>query len=263
MSASFKKIDYSIRPAKHAERRMLCDIFRRVWPFERVEKYVYVGFGSVWFADFILFHRALGIQDMVSIEAAQTAKERIEENKPFRIPVVYEQSKDALPNLDWERKQFLWHDYDDPLSMDMLYDMATVTQHSPSGTLLAVSVQCSQAPQVAEAAQDTAANKTTALERFINKFGRQRVAQETKADDLYGWRLGTLSRKLLQDEIQAGLAVRNSAGGLEMKFRLICEIEYEDGAKMTTLVGILHSVDDNQLVNQCNFDSIEFMPAPL
>ena len=121
MSASFKRIDYSLRPAKHAERRMLCDVFRRLRPFGRVEDYVYVGFGSVWFSDFSLFHRALGIRDMISIEAADTAKERIEANKPFRIPVDYRTSNDALPDLDWLRNQFLWLDYDDPMSTDMLW----------------------------------------------------------------------------------------------------------------------------------------------
>ena len=35
--SSFRRIDYSIRPAKHAERRMLCDIFRRLRPFGRIE----------------------------------------------------------------------------------------------------------------------------------------------------------------------------------------------------------------------------------
>jgi hypothetical protein len=263
MSHSFRKIDYSIRPAKHAERRMLCDIFRRVSPFERVEKYVYVGFGSVWFADFILFHRALGIRDMVSIEAAESAKDRIEENKPFRIPVAYEQSKDALPKLDWSRKQFLWLDYDDPLSTDMLYDLQTVTRHSTSGTLIAVTVQCSQAPQIAAEIHDSSVSKVSALERFISTFGRQRVPQQTETEDLYGWRFGTLSRKLLLDEIEAGLALRNASSTVEMQFRLICEIEYEDGAKMTTLVGIIHSVSDLTIVNQCNFDSLEFLEGSM
>jgi hypothetical protein len=101
MSASFRRIDYSLRPAKHAERRMLCDIFRRLRPFGRIEDYVYVGFGSVWFSDFALFHRALGIKRMISIEQAETARDRIEANKPFQIPVIYNQSTNVLPTLDW------------------------------------------------------------------------------------------------------------------------------------------------------------------
>lgn len=242
---------------------MLCDIFRRVWPFGRVEDYIYVGFGSVWFADFSLFHRALGIKDMVSIESAKGSQARIEENKPFRIPVIYQHSKDALPKLDWSRKQFLWLDYDDPIATDMLYDMQTVARNCPSGTLLAVSVQCSLAPEVPQAEQDKAADALSALDRFIGRFGRQRFEQAVSPDDLYGWRFGALSRKILLDEIYAGIAARNSSSNLEIKFRLICEIEYEDGAKMTTLVGMLYSSADENLLQECRFDSLDFIPTPL
>ena len=108
--SSFRRIDYSIRPAKHAERRMLCDIFRRLRPFGRIEDYIYIGFGSVWFSDFSLFHRALGVKKMLSIEHAADAQARIEENKPFNIPVDYRSSADVLPDLDWSSRMFLWLD---------------------------------------------------------------------------------------------------------------------------------------------------------
>ena len=261
MSSSFKRIDYSIRPAKHAERKMLCDIFRRLWPFARIEDYVYVGFGSIWFADFILMHRALGIKDMISIEHAESARQRIEDNKPFRIPVDYRPSSDALPDLDWNRKQFIWLDYDDPLAAYMLLDMRTVTRRAVSGTVISVSVQCSKAPQLAEADQDSDHSGPTGLERFITVFGRDRVPQKTTTEDLYGWSFGTLSRTLLMQELEAELGSRNSSNqGPEMRFQPICEFEYEDGAKMTTIVGIFYSIDDEEKFKQCGFENLDFIP---
>lgn len=264
MSASFKRIDYSLRPAKHAERRMLCDVFRRLRPFGRVEEYVYVGFGSIWFSDFSLLHRSLGIKDMVSIEQVETARARIEDNKPFRIPVDYRKSIDALPDLEWSRNQFLWLDYDDPLSSEMLLDMRTVARRAGSGTALAVSVQCTKAPQVAESEQDSSPGAPTALDRFIGAFGRERVPQATAEDQLYGWQFGVLSRAILLQEIQAELAARNSNGPeAEMHFRPICEIEYEDGAKMTTIVGIFCASIDHERLEQCHFEALDFLPVPL
>ncbi|VWM12271.1 O-methyltransferase [Burkholderia lata] len=258
MTASFRRIDYSLRPAKHAERRMLCDIFRRLRPFSRIEDYVYVGFGSVWFSDFSLFHRALGIKNMVSIEQATTAKERIEANKPFQIPVVYDRSTNVLPTLDWSKKHFLWLDYDDPLSVDMLLDMRAAAARAGSGTVLAVSVQCSKAPQVAEAERDGA--PPSAVERFRQAFGRERVAQGVTERQLLNWHYGALSREMLYDEIRAALAIRNSGEGARtMNFRSICNIEYEDGAKMTTIVGIFHTDDDALLVEQCHFGTLDFL----
>ena len=264
MTASFKRIDYSLRPAKHAERRMLCDVFRRLKPFGRVEDYVYVGFGSIWFSDFTLVHRSLGIRDMISIEQVETAAARIEDNKPFRIPVIYKQSKHALPDLDWTRRQFLWLDYDDPLSMDVLLDLRTVVSRACSGTVLTVSVQCSKAPQYAEADADGTPDSPSAIDRFITKFGRERVPPLAGTRDLVGWPFGTLSRAMLLQEIDAALAIRNSSQvAAEMCSRLICEIEYEDGAKMATISVIFYSPQDESLVKQCHFEGLDFLPAPL
>lgn len=263
MTASFKRIDYSLRPAKHAERRMLCDVFRRLKPFGRVEDYVYVGFGSIWFSDFTLLHRSLGIREMISIEQVETAEARIEDNKPFRIPVIYKKSKHALPELDWKRKHFLWLDYDDPLSMDVLLDLRTVVSRACSGTVLTVSVQCSRAPQYAEAEQDNTPGAPNAIDRFSTTFGRQRIPPETSSIDLLGWPFGKLSRAMLLQEIDAALAIRNSAQKtVEMCSQLICEIEYEDGAKMATISVIFYSPQDESLMNQCHFEGLDFLPKP-
>jgi hypothetical protein len=261
MSGSFKRIDYSLRPAKHAERRMLCDVFRRLRPFGKIEEYVYVGFGSIWFSDFILMHKALGIKSMVSIEQAEEARERIEDNKPFRIPVDYRKSEDALPALDWAKKQFIWLDYDDPLAPGMLLDMRTVSQRAKSGTVLAVSVQCTKANE-AQFSVSSIAEKTSDIETFTSVFGRERIEQDTKSDQLFGWPFGALSRVMLLQEVRSELAVRNSANeGPAVDFHTICDIEYEDGAKMTTIVGVFVSADDKELLQQCHFDTLDFLPA--
>ena len=253
MKASFRRIDYSLRPAKHAERRMLCDVFRRLRPFGSIEEYVYVGFGSVWFADFVLFHRSLGIKDMISIEQSAAAKARIEENKPFRIPVDYRSSKDALPDLDWDRKQIIWLDYDDPISPDILQDIRSVVSRARSGSVVAVSVQCVRAPQVSEAEQDDVGGAPKAIDRFVAVFGRERIPEGTTEEDLFGWPFGGLSRKLLLQEIEGALAIRNGDHEQKFAFKNICEIEYEDGAKMTTIVGLIHSEADSNRFEDCRF----------
>jgi len=263
MSASFRRIDYSLRPAKHAERRMLCDLFRRLRPFGRIEEYVYVGFGSVWFSDFVLFHRALGIKKMISIEQAVSARERIEENKPFQIPVEYKKSGEALLHLDWNCKHFLWLDYDDPLTTETLQDLSIVARRAQSGTVLVVSVQCMKAPQIAQAEQD---NTASALERFFTDFGRDRVPTDTIEEQLYGWQFGALSRQMVVREIEAALAIRNSNPidncGDDIGFHPICEFEYEDGAKMTTVVGVFCAAEEQEALCSCHFEALDFLIDP-
>ncbi|RMG75351.1 MAG: hypothetical protein D6711_06830, partial [Chloroflexi bacterium] len=64
MPSSSRKINYGLRPAKHIERKMLIEIFRRLSEFGSVESYRYIGFGALYFNDFYQFHKYLGIQNM-------------------------------------------------------------------------------------------------------------------------------------------------------------------------------------------------------
>ncbi|APW44518.1 hypothetical protein RS694_19670 [Rhodoferax saidenbachensis] len=201
---------------------------------------------------------------MISIEQVETAQARIEDNKPFRIPVDYRKSKEALPDLDWSRKQFLWLDYDDQLSTDMLQDLRTVVRRASSGTVLSVSVQCAKASQTTEAEEDKTPEAPTALERFVAAFGRARVPPATKPDQLFGWPFGALCREMLLQEIDAEIAIRNSGHALaEMRSKLICEFEYEDGAKMTTITVIFYSPEEKNLLEQCHFEGLDFLPEPI
>lgn len=261
MSASFRRIDYSLRPAKHAERRMLNEIFRRLRPFHPVEDYSYFGLGSLWFSDFALFHRTLGIRHMQSMERVETAEVRFEANKPFAaIETHYKDSSKVLPDLDWEsRPAFVWLDYDNPIDSGMLLDVQVVVNNAISGSIIAVTVQCHRSPDIDDAQQDEYG--PPAVVRFVDRIGADAVPDGTGEDDLMGWPFGALSRKIFADKIQATLAVRNlrATAGKSFLYMPICEIEYLDGAKMTTFVGILSEEADRDKLVQCKFDSLDFL----
>lgn len=261
MTASFRKIDYSLRPAKHAERRMFLEVFRKLRPFQPIEDYLYIGFGSLWFAEFALFHRALGVKEMISIEQVATAEPRFEANKPFRaITVDYRESSRVLPELDWTRRQFVWLDYDKQLNPNILQDATTVATRALSGTAFAVSLQCQQAREIEDAAADP--QGPSAIVRFRDRFGRQRIEPGVSEDELFGWPFGKLSRRIVLGEIEAALGARNTALSAEQKmsFHPICELEYDDDAKMTTIVGVFASAEDAGLVDSCGFEQLDFMP---
>ena len=81
---------------------MLCECFRRLSPIARVDTYRYVGFGSTYFSDFSLIHRALGITDLVSIERETDKRDRFELNRPYgSIELMFGESTELLPELDW------------------------------------------------------------------------------------------------------------------------------------------------------------------
>lgn len=265
MVDSFRRIDYSLRPAKHAERRMLCDVFRRLAHFQPVETYRYVGFGSVWFSDFVLFHRALGVRDMLSIEQSVQSQQRFEANKPFAIDIDFRPSSIVLPGLDYSRRQFIWLDYDDPISLEMVNDVAAVARRASSGTVLVVSVQCVRPPDVAEADRDLAGdpNAPSAVARFagrLNADGVTRVGSEVQREQLSNWAFGELSRSILYAEVERILESRRLASPVgAVDYQKICDFEYEDGAKMTTMAIIFYSPDEAEKVSACRFENLEFL----
>lgn len=262
MPSSFDYIDYSLRPAKHAERRMLAEVFARLRPFQPVEDYKYVGLGSVWFADFILFHRSLGISKMLSIERAVSAQARVEANKPFRsIEMEYKASSQVLPGLNWKDRHLVWLDYDDPIDTEMLLDARTIASNASSGSVLAISVQCHRAREDIEAEQND--DGESGLQRFESVFGRVRLGNNVMDDDLRGWRFGKLSRAIFYAEVEDALAKRNASlkPSDQLKFRPVCDFEYADGAKMTTLVGIFVSRSEVSNYDACGFGKLDFLPS--
>ena len=165
--SSYETINYRLRPAKAVERKMLCEALRRLSAFGDIAKYRYVGFGSAYFTDFVLFHRALGIASMVSIEHDTDNEARFEFNKPFGcVTMKYMPASQALPALPWNERTIFWLDYDGQLDEEVLSDVAAVATRAVSGSVLIVSVNAhpDQINQVSdESGQSPVADWNTAV----------------------------------------------------------------------------------------------------
>ena len=257
--SSFRKINYSLRPAKHAERKMMGELFRRLSAFAPLEEYRYVGLGSVWFADFSLYHKALGIADMVSIERATGSRARFEANRPFNIQMKFKPTTEALPELDWTKRSIVWLDYDGVLSTDILLDARLVVGSCRSGTIVAISVNCGRADQVNAAESDSSG--PSALDRFRVTFGRERVANDIADDDLLGRRFAQLSRNMILAEIEETVARRNGQGEPKCFFAPIVSFSYRDDAPMTTVVGVLYDEPERENYDKCHFGELDFLSA--
>src|SRR5258708_2057356 len=88
---------------------MLVESIRRLSEFAMVDSYRYIGFGSTYFSDFILFHKSLGIRNMISIERDISNRPRFEFNRPYNcIRMLFGESSELLPTLAWNTKTILW-----------------------------------------------------------------------------------------------------------------------------------------------------------
>jgi hypothetical protein len=139
--SSSARIDYSIRQNKAIERSIVFDGLRSLYAGVHPQHpLVYIGFGSVWFTDFHLAHRHLGIDRMISIELDEITAKRAEFNKPYRtIDVIQGDSNDVIPDLlkrdDLvENPWIAWLDYDKVLDEDRLQQLDDLIRYMPDGS---------------------------------------------------------------------------------------------------------------------------------
>ena len=258
---SYQKINYSLRPAKSAERKMLCEGMRRLSCFNTIEKYRYIGFGSTYFSDFSLIHRSLGINNLISIERNDQDRSRFEFNKPYKcIELRFGLSNEILPMLEWDTPTILWLDYDGKLNSNMLQDVGLFCAKAVAGSMIIISVN---------AHPDDDANGHPKNGRTLNEYrlkllkemvGNERIPPSTQGKDLtFKGKAGVL-RKIICNEIMDTLSKRNGGYSEEQQisYHQVFNFTYQDGAKMLTVGGVLYAANQAPIFEQCGFDNLNF-----
>src|SRR3989442_1298026 len=131
-----------MRPAKQVERRMLVDALQRLaaagFP---VADYQYTGFGAIYFVDFILFHKILGLNKLVSLEQQESLTTRMMFNRPFScVEIKMVPASSEIPNLSRDARHLVWLDYDGVLQKSFLSDIQSAVTVLPPGSILLVTV---------------------------------------------------------------------------------------------------------------------------
>lgn len=141
-TSSSYRVQYDMRPAKQVERRMLVDALQHLaaagFP---VTDYQYTGFGAIYFVDFILFHKILGLNKLVSLEQHKSLTSRMKFNRPFScVEIKMVAASSEIPNLSRDIRHFVWLDYDGVLQKDFLSDIQSAITVLPAGSILLVTV---------------------------------------------------------------------------------------------------------------------------
>lgn len=260
---SYESINYSVRAAKSTERKMLVDALRRCSVFASLSSYRYVGFGSAYFTDLSLVHRALGIENLISIEDATEAKRpRFNFNRPYEcVTVLFGRAIEVLPTLDWTERTIAWLDYDRALNSEKLSDIATICAAAPSGSVLAVSVNVDtrELEGSEESIQADVAERR--LARLRDNVGADVVPVDVTAAQLRKWGLSDVSRRIINDTIIKTLTIRNGArrAGTRFKYEQIFHFRYSDNAKMLTVGGVIFDEGEAPKFASATFDDLSFV----
>jgi hypothetical protein len=232
---------------------MLNETFRALSNFGRVREYRYIGLGSNYFGDFILFHKSLGISNMISIEHDGPSRARFLFNRPFLcVNVKFGESGEILPQLLWNVRTILWLDYDGPLDKGMLADVQFFCANAPSGSVLLVTVD-GRADKQETPAEDRL--------HYLNERLGDKVPRGLSEKDLAGWGTAKVYRRIIHNEIQESLANRNGPmeSGSKILYRQLFNFNYQDGARMLSVGGLVYDAGQSDIMEACGFSSLQFL----
>ena len=224
-------------------------------------EFVYLGLGSVWFVDFDIAHRDLGIETMVSIEAEDVAYTRARFNKPYRtIEVHYGFSHDVVPTLLETREDLngrpwiIWLDYDKEMDETRLTELEWLVMFLPPNSFLVTTFNA----HPARYADKPVERRDAFVELFKDAFPVEDFPTTTETRDkvkvMAGLAAATLGR------MQSKALSISREGGFVPMFNL----QYQDSSPMVTVGGMLPNPtgaeEATTLINQPDWPGVGPLP---
>jgi len=235
---SFKAINYSLRPKKNVERKLIGELLGAMEDSFSISNYRYIGFGSMWFTDFVLFHRLLNIHDMISIEKEKSSAERASFNAPYScIKVKIGEASKVLPELQWDDKPaIVWLDYDKQLDSGYFDDLDILGKYtSYSGSIVLITANAHEKQLVIKRER-----KERPRREEVFSILTSNILQPPFSKEDFGQNFPQTLAKAIIAKLDS--AVRNAGKGL--KFCPIFNYYYKDGAPMITVGGMIATSED-------------------
>jgi hypothetical protein len=232
MAGSSDSINYSVRPNKSVERKLIVDALSRLPVNLKLSDYRYIGMGAMWFVDFVLVHRFLRIEDMISIEINN--RDRAYFNRPYSCIKVIEGESTALLNegvLPLKDKPLIvWFDYDGMLTRSVLKDLEYLCWNATLGSIFLVTVNAHKHSYMKKVGDETISLKES-LAPDLGKLVPDPFP--ANADTRLGFQ--KLLGQMIQDHISRTVLASREC----LEFLPLFDFSYEDGAPMVTVGGIL------------------------
>jgi hypothetical protein len=254
-----ERINYLFRPAKNIERKMICEALHNLSIVSDLRNYQYVGFGSVYFADFTLFHKLLGVQKLISIEGEAEMEPRARFNRPYScIDVLTGWSYEVLPAIEWDKSgTILWVDYTGSLEGYMFKDMATFFQRAISGSIFIITINVDLKDNLpgAKSTSEKISLKLNKDPEVKKRIRSSDITTEIKKEDYY-----SIIRTVIDAEIKEIVSQRNKIESeTNFNYKQIFNFLYKDGQTMLTVGGILFSENDKDKIDRMNFNNLDYI----
>ena len=231
--ASFDVVNFGLRPSKSIQRQIVFGGLRLLQSHLEVKGAVYVGFGSIWFVDFVMAHKILSIDDMISIEQDEIGYLRARFNSPFAtVDVRRGSSSEVLPRLCEDdsvngRPWVVWLDYDRCFDEDASDDVRLIVEQAPDDSIALVTFNA------AESKYGAANERPDRLRELFEGVVPRNLSKNQCKEDRMQRTLAELGTRFMK----AVASDARRAGGFVPAFQIV----YRDTAPMVTVGGVLPS----------------------
>lgn len=261
LQRSFEKFDYLLRPSKQVERKLIIETLLRLRAADyNISDYTYLGFGSVYYVDFILFHKYLYIDKMICVEHEPIEK-RMKFNRPYRfIRLRMSPVDDVVLTLSRNKRHFVWLDYDSTLQTSILDNIDSFLQQLAPKSILLITIDArARVPREEEDPNWSDSDRDChALDYFKTNFERI-VGRPICADELQGKRtLRGLLARIIRGKIEEAMLGRSG-----YEFIPLFNFYYSDNAPMLTIGGIIEKEGEGRLLWADHLRSLKFLTRRL
>ncbi|MDD8026408.1 MAG: hypothetical protein PHI34_07830 [Acidobacteriota bacterium] len=245
LEESFEKFNYSVRPSKQVERKLLMESLHFLGHKANlsIRDYTYLGFGSIYYTDFILFHRYLYIDKMICVESADIPR-RMRFNRPYKfIKLKMGKISEVIPDINFNCKYVIWLDYDYGLDFgpndnesSILDDIDAISGKLYPGSILIVTAEAE--PRLSNFKENSRLSDTKRISQLQSRL------QETCGSILHSKiPKNILIRKEMPGFISKTMIAQMTASTAmnhhNVVFHQIANYVYADGAQMVTVGGII------------------------
>lgn len=238
---SYNSFNYNYRPAKSIERKLIIEILREIYGSSNKESCTYIGMGAIFFTDFRLIHKELGINKMINIESNVNDERRFIFNKPYAcIELNWGMTNEVLPRLDWDNKTILWLDYTDSLQPYMFEDIDTFFSKAQIGSFFLLT--CNSAFQKFFDKKN-GIHDVDSFKEVFEEYSPYHLPPER----LTAKKAPYLMKEMINSRIDHILKQRNASieeAGDKCVYHQMLFIHYQDGAAMMTTGGYLTTANE-------------------
>lgn len=257
---SFEKIDYFLRPSKQVERKLIIEALQKIAKAGHyIHDYTYLGLGSIYYVDFLLFHKYLLIDNMICAERFNYPN-RMDFNKPYEfIKLTMKPVGEVVQSIDREKRYLIWLDYDFTLDNDVLSDIRKCLHVMSPGSILLTTVvsdfyNLTNLIDPMEKKEMNEHEQKQAVVTILNELIGNYYGGEITIKDIAPARLPTIMATAIKNYIDSCVSIRD-----DVEFLQLFNFQYRDGVNMLTIGGIVGNKQTRQMLDDAGIYNLKFI----